>query len=164
MKSLEEFFFCPFLKPLYLRNKHIDVSIFLHISKVWYVKLIQILFSRKGNYNKMVEPASLSNWECNIFWVLYSVMMCGVEKCFIVLITCWLWFWKICSQSNLFFFSVLQVTFTVLPRQLCPCKIISKMKSVSYMWIFNFLCSPRRPRPLTYLLDDGYHILRTWFH
>ena len=60
MKSLEEFFFCPFLKPLYLRNKHIDLSIFLHISKVGYVKLIKILLSKKVNYNKMVEPATLS--------------------------------------------------------------------------------------------------------
>ena len=33
MNSLEKFFFCLFFKPLYLRNKHIDLSIFLHISK-----------------------------------------------------------------------------------------------------------------------------------
>ena len=38
-----------FLKPLYLRNKHIDLLIFVHISKLVYVKLIKILFSRKVN-------------------------------------------------------------------------------------------------------------------
>ena len=33
MKSLEEFFLCPFLKSLYLQKKHIDLSIFLYISQ-----------------------------------------------------------------------------------------------------------------------------------
>ena len=61
MKSLEELFFCPFLKPFYLRNKHIDLSIFLNIPKVIYVKLINILLSRKDNYDKMDEPASLKD-------------------------------------------------------------------------------------------------------
>ena len=45
-KSLEEFFCLPLLKPLYLQNRHIDLSIFLHIYQVIYVKLINILHLR----------------------------------------------------------------------------------------------------------------------
>ena len=49
------------LKTLYPRNKHIELLIFLHISKVFYVKLIKILLPRKANYNKIVEPGSLNH-------------------------------------------------------------------------------------------------------
>ena len=86
MKSLEEFFFCPLLKPLYFRSKHIDLSIFLHISQVIYVRLIKILLWQFFNYNKMLEPAS---WIMAIIWRSLFCRKTVVSPCFFLCGVAW---------------------------------------------------------------------------